>query len=195
MTATKPSSAEPRESTKPSSAQPRESTTEAGLLRRSAASVVATVKDPELPVLTLADLGVIRAVTEHADGVMVSITPTYSGCPAMQSIRDDIVTALHAAGYPRVVVRTVLAPAWTSDWISAAGRTKLANTGIAPPGRAPQRSAGPVPLVLNARGPAVACPRCGHLDSEVIASFSATACRDLRRCPQCREPFEHVKEI
>jgi ring-1,2-phenylacetyl-CoA epoxidase subunit PaaD len=162
---------------------------------RGAAEVVATVTDPELPVLTLADLGVIREVAETADGVVVSITPTYSGCPAMEAIRDDIVAALHDAGYPRARVRTVLDPAWTTDWISEAGRAKLAGAGIAPPGRAPKRAAGPVPLLLGVRGAAVACPQCGYPDSEVIAAFSATACRDLRRCPSCREPFEHVKEI
>ncbi|MGX6601327.1 1,2-phenylacetyl-CoA epoxidase subunit PaaD [Micromonosporaceae bacterium Da 78-11] len=160
-----------------------------------AAEVVATVTDPELPVLTLADLGVIRDVTEGPDGVVVAITPTYSGCPAMEAIRDDIVTALHDAGYPRAEVRTVLTPAWTTDWISESGRAKLLAAGIAPPGSAPRRAAGPVPLMLGARGAAVACPQCGHPDSEVIAAFSATACRDLRRCPVCREPFEHVKEI
>jgi ring-1,2-phenylacetyl-CoA epoxidase subunit PaaD len=160
-----------------------------------AAEVVATVTDPELPVLTLADLGVIRDVRQGPDGVVVAITPTYSGCPAMDAIRDDILTALHDAGYPQAEVRTVLTPAWTTDWITEAGRTKLAAAGIAPPGPAAKRAAGPVPLRLGMRGPAVACPQCGHPDSEVIAAFSATACRDLRRCPACREPFEHVKEI
>jgi ring-1,2-phenylacetyl-CoA epoxidase subunit PaaD len=161
----------------------------------TAADVVATVTDPELPMLTLADLGIIRDVRETAEGVVVTITPTYSGCPAMEAIRDDIRAALHASGFARAEVRTVLTPAWTTDWISEAGRAKLAAAGIAPPGPAPRRSAGPVPLLLGARREAVACPQCGHPDTEQIAAFSATACRELRRCPACREPFEHVKEI
>jgi ring-1,2-phenylacetyl-CoA epoxidase subunit PaaD len=161
----------------------------------SAAAVVATVTDPELPLLTLAELGIVRDVREDADGVRVAITPTYSGCPAMETIRDDIRAALHGAGFTGVVVRTVLSPAWTTDWITPSGRAKLAAAGIAPPGPAPRREPGPVPLVLGARPDPVTCPRCGHADTERIAAFSATACRDLRRCPACREPFEHMKEI
>ena len=161
----------------------------------TAAAVAATVTDPELPMLTLADLGIIREVRETPDGVVVAITPTYSGCPAMDAIRDDLTAALHDAGYDLVEVRTVLDPAWTTDWITASGREKLAAAGIAPPGAAPRRDAGPVPLVLGPSRRTVACPRCGHLDTEQISAFSATACRELRRCPACREPFEHVKEI
>jgi ring-1,2-phenylacetyl-CoA epoxidase subunit PaaD len=161
----------------------------------SAAEVVGTVADPELPMLTLDDLGIVRGVREGADGVVVTITPTYSGCPAMETIRDDILQALRAAGFGRAEVRTVLAPAWSTDWISDAGRAKLAAAGISPPGAAPRRVPGPVPLVLAARPGAVTCPHCEHRETERIAAFSATACRELRRCPQCREPFEHVKEI
>ncbi|HEY0001331.1 MAG TPA: 1,2-phenylacetyl-CoA epoxidase subunit PaaD [Actinoplanes sp.] len=161
----------------------------------TAADVVATVTDPELPMLTLAELGIVREVRETADGVVVAITPTYSGCPAMAAIRDDIVTALRDAGFGRAEVRTVLAPAWTTDWISESGRAKLAAAGIAPPGPVPRRAAGPIPLLLGAPAATVACPQCGHAETERIAAFSATACRDLRRCPACREPFEHVKEI
>ncbi len=161
----------------------------------TAADVVATVTDPELPMVTLADLGIVREVEETADGVEVTITPTYSGCPAMAAIRDDIVAALRSAGFASARVRTVLSPAWTTDWISESGRAKLAAAGIAPPGPAPRRGAGPVPLVLGGRRAAVVCPHCGHPDTEQIAAFSATACRELRRCPECREPFEHVKEI
>lgn len=161
----------------------------------TAAEVVGTVADPELPMLTLADLGIVREVREEADGVVVTITPTYSGCPAMGTIRDDILRALNEAGFGRAHVRTVLAPAWSSDWISDAGRAKLAAAGISPPGPAPRRESGPVPLVLGSRPAPVGCPRCGHGETERIAAFSATACRELRRCPECREPFEHVKEI
>jgi ring-1,2-phenylacetyl-CoA epoxidase subunit PaaD len=161
----------------------------------SAAAVAGAVRDPELPMLTLADLGILRDVRDVGDRVVVDITPTYSGCPAMEAIRDDVVTALTSAGYARVEVRTVLAPAWTTDWITETGMAKLAAAGIAPPGAAPQRAAGPVPLVLGPRRATVRCPRCGHDDTEQITAFSATACRELRRCPACREPFEHVKEI
>ena len=161
----------------------------------SAVDVVGTVTDPELPMLTLDDLGIVRGVREGADGVVVTITPTYSGCPAMETIRDDILAALRSAGFARAEVRTVLAPAWSSDWISDAGRAKLAEAGISPPGPAPRRAAGPVPLLLGARPGVVSCPHCGHRETERIAAFSATACRELRRCPECREPFEHVKEI
>ncbi|MEV6635314.1 1,2-phenylacetyl-CoA epoxidase subunit PaaD [Actinoplanes sp. NPDC051470] len=164
-------------------------------MSRNAAEVAATVTDPEMPMLTLADLGVIREVREDGDGVVVTITPTYSGCPAMDEIRADLRRALAGAGYREVEVRTVLAPAWTTDWISAEGRAKLAAAGISPPGQAPRRPAGPVPLMLGTPRPAIACPQCGHPESEQIAAFSATACRELRRCPVCREPFEHVKEI
>jgi ring-1,2-phenylacetyl-CoA epoxidase subunit PaaD len=161
----------------------------------TAAAVAARVTDPELPMLTLADLGILRGVEETGDGVVVTITPTYSGCPAMQTIREDLTGALREAGYAQVEVRTVLRPAWTTDWITSAGRDKLAAAGISPPGAAPQRASGPVPLTLTPRRRAIACPQCGHADTEEIAAFSATACRSLHRCPVCREPFEHVKEI
>jgi ring-1,2-phenylacetyl-CoA epoxidase subunit PaaD len=151
----------------------------------SAWDVAAAVADPEMPVLTLADLGVLRDVREDADGVVVTITPTYSGCPAMDEIRADLRRAL--AGFSNVRIDTVLAPAW----ISEGGRAKLAAAGISPPGPAPR---GPVPLLLKTRRE-VACPRCGHRESELISAFGATACRELRRCPSCQEPFEHMKAI
>jgi len=162
---------------------------------RTAADVAGAVTDPELPMLTLADLGILRDVEDAAGRVVVTITPTYSGCPAMEAIRDDLTGALHRAGYPEVEVRTVLTPAWTTDWITGAGRDKLAAAGISPPGPAPRRASGPIPLTLGPSRRAVNCPRCGHGDTELITAFGATACRELRRCPACREPFEHVKEI
>jgi ring-1,2-phenylacetyl-CoA epoxidase subunit PaaD len=161
----------------------------------TAAAVAATVTDPEMPMVTLADLGIIREVREEGAGVVVTITPTYSGCPAMDEIRSDLRRALRGAGYADVDVRTVLSPPWTTDWITEEGRAKLAAAGIAPPGPAPRRATGPIPLVLGPGRQTVACPRCGDPDTELIAAFSATACRELRRCPACREPFEHVKEI
>jgi ring-1,2-phenylacetyl-CoA epoxidase subunit PaaD len=160
-----------------------------------AREVAAAVLDPELPVLTLADLGVLRAVTPDADGgVVVTITPTYSGCPAMETMRADLVSDLTAAGFDRVRVRTVLSPAWTTDWITEDGRRKLAEFGIAPPGPA-RRSSGPVPLTLVTPVSSVRCPHCGSGDTELLSQFGATACKALRRCRACAEPFEHVKEL
>jgi ring-1,2-phenylacetyl-CoA epoxidase subunit PaaD len=161
-----------------------------------ARTVAEAVVDPELPVLTLADLGVLRDVRTEPDGtVVVEITPTYSGCPAMGVMRADLVHALHSAGFERVDVRTVLAPAWSTDWITDEGRRKLAQAGIAPPGAAPAREAGPVPLHLGPSRREAACPLCGSPDTEELSEFGATACTALRRCRRCREPFEHVKEI
>lgn len=160
----------------------------------TAAAVAATVTDPELPMLTLADLGVLRSVSESGGRVVVAITPTYTGCPAMDTMRDDLEHALVSAGYPDVEIRTQLSPAWTSDWISASGRRKLAAAGIAPPGAAPRRS-GPIPLTLSAPVSRVLCPHCGSADTEEQSRFGATACKALRRCRACLEPFEHVKEI
>jgi ring-1,2-phenylacetyl-CoA epoxidase subunit PaaD len=159
-------------------------------------SVAETVTDPELPMLTLADLGVLREVRTEAGGaVVVEITPTYSGCPALGTMRADLVRALHAAGFRDVDVRTVLSPAWSTDWISDAGRAKLAAGGIAPPGRAPARSPGPVPLQLGPSRRTAACPQCGSPDTVEQSEFSGTACKALRRCRACGEPFEHLKEI
>ena len=158
-------------------------------------SVAETVTDPELPMLTLSDLGVLRDVRTEGGRVVVEITPTYTGCPAMGVMRADLVQALHSAGYPNVDVRTVLAPPWSTDWITPAGRRKLLQAGIAPPGAAPVRTPGPVPLTLGPSPRAADCPLCGSSDTEEISEFGATACKALRRCRACREPFEHVKEL
>ena len=161
----------------------------------SARDVAAAVLDPELPVLTLADLGVLRDVEEDGDRVVVTITPTYSGCPALDEMRADLTRALRSAGYAAVEVRTALAPAWTTDWISEEGLRKLAEHGIAPPSRIGPRAAGPVPLVLDPPAARVACPRCGSPRTRELSRFGSTACKALRSCEDCREPFEHVKEI
>ena len=161
---------------------------------RRARHVAEQVPDPELPMLTLADLGVLRDVEVGEDGTVVAgLTPTYSGCPAMAEMRADVAARLRAAGYARVEIRTVLDPPWTSDWITEAGRRKLAEHGIAPPGAAPR--GGPVALVLSPTRPAVPCPRCGSADTEETSRFAATSCKALWRCRACREPFEYVKEI
>ena len=158
-------------------------------------SVAETVTDPELPMLTLSDLGVLRDVRMERGTVVVEITPTYTGCPAMGVMRADLVHALHRAGFADVDVRTVLSPAWSTDWITDEGRRKLAEAGIAPPGRAPERAAGPVPLQLGPSRRTASCPLCGSPDTEELSEFGATACKALRRCRSCGEPFEHVKEI
>ncbi|WP_446040368.1 1,2-phenylacetyl-CoA epoxidase subunit PaaD [Streptomyces sp. SID1121] len=163
---------------------------------RRARHIAEGVPDPELPMLTLADLGVLREVEAGADGTIVaSLTPTYSGCPAMAEMRAGVATRLRAAGYARVEVRTVLDPPWTTDWITPAGRRKLAEHGIAPPGPAPRHASGPVPLVLSPTRAEVACPLCGSADTEETSRFGATSCKALWRCRTCREPFEYVKEI
>ncbi|WP_328869508.1 phenylacetate-CoA oxygenase subunit PaaJ [Streptomyces sp. NBC_00287] len=160
---------------------------------RHARHIAEQVPDPELPMLTLADLGVLREVTLTEDGTVVAeLTPTYSGCPAMAEMRADVAARLRDAGYARVQIRTVLNPPWTSDWITPEGRRKLAEHGIAPPGAAPR---GPVPLTLAPTRRTVHCPRCGSADTEETSRFAATSCKALWRCRACREPFEYVKEI
>ncbi len=156
--------------------------------------IAAETPDPELPMLTVADLGILRAVQEDGDGVVATITPTYSGCPAMHEISHDLRHRLELAGYARVAVRTQLAPAWSSNWITAQGRRKLAAAGIAAPHSLGMR-AGPIPLRLTARPDAVLCPRCGSGQTAQTAAFSATACKALYRCVACSEPFEYVKAI
>ena len=155
-------------------------------LRRRAWDAAATVVDPEIPALTIADLGVLRDVTVTDDGVEVAITPTYTGCPAMQMIAVDIEMALERAGIAGARVKTVLSPAWTTDWLSEEARAKLAASGIVPPPHAASRRA----LFGEDQ---VACPRCGAEETERLAEFGSTACKSLYRCRTCREPFEVFK--
>ena len=156
-------------------------------------AVVADVPDPEVPVLTIDDLGVLRDVElDDAGRVTVTITPTYSGCPAMDAITADVRTRLVDAGHHDAEVRMVLTPAWTTDWMSDAGRRKLLDYGIAPPtGRGPVGSGAgaPVPLTLSVR-----CPLCGSPDTRELSRFGSTACKALWRCDTCREPFDWFKD-
>jgi ring-1,2-phenylacetyl-CoA epoxidase subunit PaaD len=148
--------------------------------------------------LTIADLGVLRDVSVDAAGrVEVTITPTYSGCPAMDAIRADVRQALAEHGFAEVNIRTELAPAWTTDWITEAGRRALAEHGIAPPGPAPSRRSGrPAPVSVRLGRPApVRCPRCGSPDTREVSRFGSTACRALRVCAACAEPFDEFKAL
>jgi len=161
-------------------------------LRERAWEAAAAVKDPEVPVLTIEDLGVLREVAVDGDRIRVDITPTYSGCPAMDTIRDDVELALTRAGFGDVEVRLVLAPAWTTDWMSEEGKRKLTQYGIAPPsgGAALRRAQGPVRVSLGVR-----CPRCGSLDTRELSRFGSTSCKALYECRACLEPFDHFKAI
>jgi ring-1,2-phenylacetyl-CoA epoxidase subunit PaaD len=155
-----------------------------------ATAAAAAVPDPEVPVLTIADLGVLRDVTVDADGlVIVTVTPTYSGCPAMDVIRRDVEDAVRAAGFSAVEVRTVLSPAWTTDWMTEVGRQALADYGIAPPQRL-SSTTGPTLVSLSVR-----CPQCGSADTRELSRFGSTACKSLWSCNACLEPFDHFKAI
>jgi len=143
-----------------------------------ARAAVAAVPDPEIPTLTIEDLGILRGVTLEGDTIVATITPTYSGCPATQPIARDVTDALAGAGILDARVRTVLAPAWSTDWITETGRRKLIEAGIAPPERS------------RSRPP---CPLCGSAETEPLSAFGSTPCKALHRCLACKEPFEAFK--
>lgn len=172
--------------------------TRAGPDLAAARAIAAAVPDPELPMVTVADLGILREIEMNEDGgsLVVTITPTYSGCPAMREIAHDLKRRLGAAGFAEVTVRTALAPPWSSDWITAEGRRKLREAGVAPPHPAPAGRPGPVTITLaGLRRAPVTCPQCGSDDTTQTAAFSGTACKALYRCESCGEPFEYVKDI
>lgn len=153
------------------------------------------VTDPEIPVVTLAELGILRDVQLDEAGTLVAtITPTYSGCPAMEQIADDVSRALQVADVGAYRVRSVLSPAWTTDWITAEGRRKLRDFGIAPPAHVAEvDGARPIRLTRPAQAEHIACPQCGSHDTVLISAFGSTACKALYRCRACREPFDYFK--
>lgn len=142
-------------------------------------AILAEVVDPEIPVLTIADIGILRGVALEGDVVVVEITPTYSGCPAMALIQSEIAASLERAGIEHYEIRTILSPAWTTDWMTPAAREKLLDVGIAPPG----------PLE------AVECPNCGSETLRTISEFGSTACKAMLACQSCGEPFHYFKPI
>lgn len=161
--------------------------------RAAALEVLGTVMDPEVPALSVVELGIVRDVEIVGADVTVVVTPTYSGCPAMKVIEEEIVAALGDAGFPGARVRTVYAPAWTTDWIAPAAREKLRAYGIAPPGPRTSESDELVPLVR--RAPVVECPFCGSTSTEMRSEFGSTACKATLYCRSCQQPFEQFKSI
>lgn len=161
------------------------------LSRDEVLTILNEVMDPEVPVLSVVELGIVRDVELGHDAVTITITPTYSGCPAMRVIEQDIEAALNARGIERVEIRTTYNPAWTTDWITADAREKLRAYGIAPPGPADHAA----PIAIGRRRPAVRCPYCGSIDTALQSEFGATACKAIHMCLACRQPFEEFKAI
>jgi ring-1,2-phenylacetyl-CoA epoxidase subunit PaaD len=154
-------------------------------------AVLDGVMDPEVPVLSVVELGIVRDVSVGESGVVVTITPTYSGCPALRVIEQDIEAALRSHGVGHVEVKTSYMPAWTTDWIAAEAREKLRAYGIAPPGAADHDA----PVAIGRRRTAVRCPFCGSLDTRSQTEFGSTACKAIHVCASCRQPFEEFKAI
>lgn len=151
-------------------------------------AVLEGVPDPEIPVLTVVDLGIVRDIRFDDERLVVTITPTYTGCPATQVIENDIRRALVGAGYTDFTIETTLAPPWTTDWLSDAGREKLRAFGIAPPAGSAQTK-----RALFGDGPSVRCPRCGSEETTCVSEFGSTPCKAHYRCDACREPFDYFK--
>ncbi len=158
--------------------------------------VLDTVLDPEVPAVSVRDLGIVRDVRLIGDALEVVLTPTYNGCPATEVIEHDVLAALEAAGLGPAHATLQRAPAWTTDWITERGRARLLAYGIAPPGPLPPGTEVPLRYMpRTAAGPALACPRCGSHETERLSAFGSTACKALYRCMACREPFEHFKPL
>jgi ring-1,2-phenylacetyl-CoA epoxidase subunit PaaD len=161
------------------------------LTREEALAVLQGVPDPEVPVISVVELGVVRDVQVDGDCMTVIMTPTYSGCPAMREMEADVKAALLARGVPQVEVRTVLTPAWTTDWIGPEAREKLRRYGIAPPGRAEPQGF----VTLTRARPAVPCPFCGSADTQLQSEFGSTACKAIHTCRACGSPFDEFKAL
>lgn len=144
-------------------------------------SLISTIPDPEIPVITITDLGILRSVEVNNDKVTVSITPTYSGCPAMKAISDNITEVLHDNGMNNVEVKTIFFPVWTTDWMTDDAKERLRKYGISPPGK------------IASGDRQIACPRCGSKDVKLVSQFGSTACKALYKCISCLEPFDHFK--
>jgi ring-1,2-phenylacetyl-CoA epoxidase subunit PaaD len=149
--------------------------------------ILEQVSDPEIPVLTIADLGIIRSIDKIDNSFKITITPTYSGCPAMRVIESEIEAALAAEGITNIIIETILSPAWTTDWLSENGRKKLAEYGIAPPVNEPDKS------ILFADAPTVPCPKCHSSNTKMVSLFGSTACKAHYQCNSCFEPFDYFK--
>ena len=156
--------------------------------------VLSGVLDPEVPALSVCDLGIVRDVVDHDGTIEIVLTPTYSGCPATEAIERSVLDALEEAGLGPARASLRRAPAWTTEWISAEGRRKLREYGIAPPGHIVLEQGAPI-RIFPRKAEAVACPRCGSAYTERLSAFGSTACKSLYRCVACREPFEHFKPI
>lgn len=161
--------------------------TTASITREHVLGLLEHVKDPEVPVISVRELGVLRDVEVRDGKVLVTITPTYTGCPAMDVMREDIVKELHSAGIVDVEVKQALSPAWTTDWISEEGKRKLKEYGIAPPEKTADIRA------LKGEQPVVECPQCGSKDTVMVSPFGSTACKALWKCNECLEPFDQFK--
>jgi ring-1,2-phenylacetyl-CoA epoxidase subunit PaaD len=154
--------------------------------------ILGSIPDPEIPVISICDLGIVREVSVDAAEVRIVITPTYSGCPAMHAIEEDIRSRLVEAGYATVAISTTLTPAWTTDWMNESAKERLREYGIAPP---TQTLAPTIVRFVTHRHAAPACPLCGSHDTELLSQFGSTACKALYRCVECREPFDYFKPI
>jgi ring-1,2-phenylacetyl-CoA epoxidase subunit PaaD len=154
-------------------------------------SILNEVMDPEVPVISIVELGIVRDIQAVDDTVTVTITPTYSGCPAMHAIEQEVVRALKAHGVGEVNLKTVFAPAWTTDWIAADAREKLRAYGIAPPSPVDHEA----PVGIGRRRPSIPCPYCGSMETTLQSEFGPTACKSIHVCRSCRQPFEEFKPL
>jgi ring-1,2-phenylacetyl-CoA epoxidase subunit PaaD len=159
-------------------------------------NLLRTISDPEIPVISICDLGIVREIsTGEGERADIVITPTYSGCPAMRVIEDEIRDKLSAGGFKDIRIKTVLTPAWTTDWMTESGKAALASYGIAPPMHQAAKGGAAIVRFVNRRHPNPACPQCGSQDTERLSEFGSTACKALYRCLECREPFDYFKPI